>query len=116
MTDHSEPTYENQLWNARKLLREQGRNALSNPHGMIGRDCGCGTCFCCAAATVLQEPYIQECDTRGLYDLWYRGKIVVGMESFTVCDQVRETLLSGKFDNSETSEVAQRIADAVKGN
>ncbi len=52
---HSEPTYENQLWHARKLLAEQGREALNNPHAMIGRSCGCGTCFCCAAAQVVRE-------------------------------------------------------------
>lgn len=52
---HTEPTYENQLWHARKLLAEQGREALENPHAATGRQCGCGTCFCCAAVQVLQE-------------------------------------------------------------
>jgi Domain of unknown function (DUF3560) len=52
---HSEPTYENQLWHARKLLAEQGREALENPHAMTGRTCGCGECFCCAAVQVLNE-------------------------------------------------------------
>ena len=60
---HSEPTFENQLWHARKLLAEQGREALNNPHGMIGRTCGCGTCFCCAAAQVLKETQSAEVPT-----------------------------------------------------
>ncbi len=51
--DHSAPTYDNQLWHARRLLAEQGREALNNPHAMIGRTCGCKNCFCCAAADVL---------------------------------------------------------------
>src|ERR1700679_3310188 len=33
--DHSKPTYDNQLWNARKLLGEKGRDAVHNPYGMI---------------------------------------------------------------------------------
>src|ERR1700690_1149210 len=53
--EHSEPTYANQLWHARRLLNEQGRKALENPHAAIGRSCGCGTCFCCAALEVLNE-------------------------------------------------------------
>ena len=53
--DHSEPTHENQLWHARKLLAEEGLAALENPHAMIGRQCGCGTCFCCAAVQVVRE-------------------------------------------------------------
>jgi hypothetical protein len=53
--DRSEPTYENQLWHARKLLEEKGLEAVDNPHGMIGRTCGCGSCFCCAAAQVVKE-------------------------------------------------------------
>ena len=54
-TDRSTPTYENQLWHARKLLADKGRNALHNPHGMIGKQCRCGSCFCCAAAQVVRE-------------------------------------------------------------
>lgn len=54
-TDHSAPTYENQLWHARKLADEKGLKALDNPHAMIGRACKCGTCFCCAAAAVVKE-------------------------------------------------------------
>jgi hypothetical protein len=53
--EHSEPTYENQLWHARKLAAESGLEALNNPHAMIGRTCGCGSCFCCAAAQVYRE-------------------------------------------------------------
>ena len=55
MKDHTEPTYANQLWHARKLLAEKGSEALNNPHAMIGRSCGCGSCFCCAAAQVYRE-------------------------------------------------------------
>lgn len=51
---HAEPTYDNQLWHARKLLAEKGREALENPHAATGRQCGCGTCFCCAAVEVLR--------------------------------------------------------------
>lgn len=39
MQQHCEPTYENQLWHARKLLQDKGREALNNPHAMIGRTC-----------------------------------------------------------------------------
>lgn len=49
------PTWENQLQRARALLREQGRDALENPHAATGRICGCRTCFCCAALLVLRE-------------------------------------------------------------
>lgn len=52
---HDAPTYENQLWHARKLLMDKGRAALDNPHAMIGRQCGCGACFCCAAVQVIKE-------------------------------------------------------------
>lgn len=48
------PTYENQLWTAAELLVTKGREALSNPHAMIGEMCGCGDCFCCAALEVLK--------------------------------------------------------------
>ncbi len=46
------PTYANQLTFARELLQTRGREALNNPHAMIGRTCGCQSCFCCAAAEV----------------------------------------------------------------
>jgi len=50
-----EPTYANQLRAARELLKDKGAAALSNPHGMIGKECGCGSCFCCAAAQVIED-------------------------------------------------------------
>ncbi len=50
-----EPTYKNQLIEARKLLAEKGKEALYNPHGMIGKTCGCKGCFCCAAYQVYLE-------------------------------------------------------------
>jgi hypothetical protein len=53
--NHSEPTYTNQLWHARKLLAEKGLEALYNPHAMVGRICGCKSCFCCAALQVYTE-------------------------------------------------------------
>jgi hypothetical protein len=49
---HSEATYANQLWHARRLLREEGRESLRH-HAGVGGDCRCGSCFCCAAAEVL---------------------------------------------------------------
>jgi len=52
--DKSKPTYNNQLWHAAELLADKGLEALDNPHGMIGRDCGCGDCFCCAAAEIVK--------------------------------------------------------------
>ena len=52
--DRSEPTYENQLWHARKLLAEKGAEALRN-HALIGKECGCKDCFCCAALEVYQN-------------------------------------------------------------
>jgi hypothetical protein len=58
MSDRNlEPTYQNQLICARRLLAEKGRDALNNPHAMIGRACGCGGCFCCAALEVLLGPH-----------------------------------------------------------
>lgn len=52
---YSIPTYENQLWHARKIINERGREALNNPHAMIGKQCRCGSCFCCAAQQVVRE-------------------------------------------------------------
>lgn len=52
---HDEPTFENQLWQARRLAQEKGIEALNNPHAMTGRICGCGSCFCCAALAVYNE-------------------------------------------------------------
>lgn len=54
-SDRSAPTRDNQLWHARKLLREKGRDSLDNPHGMTGRSCGCGSCFTCAAAETVKQ-------------------------------------------------------------
>jgi len=51
---HDEPTYENQLWHARKLAAEQGVPALYQ-HARVGQSCSCNTCFCCAALAVLAE-------------------------------------------------------------
>lgn len=48
------PTYNNQLWRAAELLANKGLAALNNPHGMIGAECGCDTCFCCAAAEIVK--------------------------------------------------------------
>ena len=55
MNDHNEPTRENQVWHARRMLVEKGWLALYNPHALIGRDCGCGECFCCAALQVCRD-------------------------------------------------------------
>jgi hypothetical protein len=58
--EHSAPTWENQLWHARKLLAEKGRSAVYNPHGMIGKQCKCRSCFCCAAWHVTLEHDLQQ--------------------------------------------------------
>ncbi len=55
MKDRSKPTWDNQLWHAKRLLNDKGEEALNNPYAMIGRDCRCGTCFCCAAARVFSD-------------------------------------------------------------
>lgn len=52
--DKSTPTYSNQLWAAAELLADKGVDALNNPHAMIGRECGCSDCFCCAAAEIVK--------------------------------------------------------------
>jgi hypothetical protein len=54
MTNETAPTYQNQLIQARRVLAEKGLRALQNPHAAIGRMCGCGGCFCCAALEVAQ--------------------------------------------------------------
>jgi len=54
MTSTTEPTYQNQLTAARRVLAEKGLRALQNPHAAIGKMCGCGSCFCCAALEVAQ--------------------------------------------------------------
>ena len=53
--NHNEPTWHNQLWHAYKLASDKGTEALWNPHGMIGKTCGCGQCFCCAAYAVFKQ-------------------------------------------------------------
>jgi len=50
-----QPNYQNQLIMARNVLRDQGAQALLNPHVMTGRICGCKDCFCCAALAVYKE-------------------------------------------------------------
>ena len=55
MNNHTEPAYKNQLWHAERLLSEHGITALKHPHAMIGRDCKCGECFCCAALEVYND-------------------------------------------------------------
>ena len=52
INDRSEPTWENQIWHAERLLKEKGAKALYSPHAATGKICGCGTCFCCAALQV----------------------------------------------------------------
>jgi hypothetical protein len=52
--DHSAPTWDNQLWHARK---DSGPTALYNPHAMIGKSCGCNDCFCCAALWIHTHEY-----------------------------------------------------------
>jgi len=52
--DGSKPTYNNQLWQAARLLVEKGMEAVTNPHAATGKMCGCGACFCCAALAVVQ--------------------------------------------------------------
>jgi hypothetical protein len=49
-----EPTYDNQLAQARKMLAEDGREKLAR-HASVGSMCGCNNCFCCAARQVLRE-------------------------------------------------------------
>jgi hypothetical protein len=49
--------YEKQLAAARRLLEKDGREALNNPHAMIGRQCGCRDCFTCAALEILYGPH-----------------------------------------------------------
>lgn len=53
--NRTEPTWENQLWQARRLAKEKGLGALNDPHAMTGRTCGCKGCFCCAALEVYNE-------------------------------------------------------------
>ena len=50
-----EPTWTNQLAHARRLMVEQGYDAVWNPHGMIGATCHCMDCFTCAAYQVCKD-------------------------------------------------------------
>lgn len=50
-----QPTFENQLREARKILETQGPEALRNPHASIGAICKCKACFCCAAYMVYHQ-------------------------------------------------------------
>jgi hypothetical protein len=54
------PTYPNQLYKAAELLAEKGLDAINNPHAMIGEDCRCNGCFCCAAREVLNKCFFPE--------------------------------------------------------
>jgi hypothetical protein len=51
-----EPTWANQLWHARRLLREKGMGELRR-HASVSRDNPHGSCncFCCAALYVERE-------------------------------------------------------------
>jgi hypothetical protein len=51
----TEPTFQNQLREARKILETQGPEALRNPHALTGKNCGCKACFCCAAFIVYAQ-------------------------------------------------------------
>ena len=51
----NEPTFANQLREARKILETQGPEALRNPHALTGSICGCKNCFCCAALAVYHQ-------------------------------------------------------------
>lgn len=132
MNDHSKPTWENQLWHARKVLKEKGRNALDNPNGMIGRTCKCGTCYCCAAAFIVAEADKADggaalkreiCDAlaawirrrpklnaRGYYDTSARGEILkAGLAAY--CRTQRE-LARDKRD-AETLLAVVRNRDSI---
>jgi len=60
------PEYRKQIAECEKLYAEKGRKALNNPHGMIGKTCGCRDCFCCAAYHVLEAAAIREYQIRSL--------------------------------------------------
>jgi bacterioferritin-associated ferredoxin len=77
-TDHNAPTWENQLWHARKKAADDGIEALNNPHAMIGRTCRCGTCFCCAAAVVYDELRARPMKSKHLFNCNSRNRDDVG--------------------------------------
>ena len=51
---HEQPTRDNQIWHARRVWYDEGPEELKR-HAAIGRECKCGTCFCCAAEFVYQQ-------------------------------------------------------------
>lgn len=53
--DGTKPTFSNQVYQAAKLAADKGADALNNTHAMIGRDCRCQDCFCCAAKLVYDK-------------------------------------------------------------
>ena len=55
-TDHSEPTWENQLWHAEQLNTLEKRAELRR-HASVSRDNRhrCEDCFCCACLKVLER-------------------------------------------------------------
>lgn len=58
--DHTEPTWFNQLFHARQLLREKGYAEVKR-HASVSIDNRhrCRDCFCCACVEVLREHAIE---------------------------------------------------------
>jgi hypothetical protein len=54
--DRSEPTWTNQLWHARQLLREKGLKEIQR-HARVSTENRheCTDCFCCACLAVTRE-------------------------------------------------------------
>jgi hypothetical protein len=54
--DRSEPTWNNQIWHARQLLREKGLKELQR-HASVSTNNRheCTECFCCACLAVARE-------------------------------------------------------------
>ena len=48
-----------QLKKARRMLDEEGFQSLKR-HAAVGRMCGCGDCFCCAALEVSRDKLRRE--------------------------------------------------------
>lgn len=44
-----DPVQPDQITKAEEYAKRHGVEALRNPHALIGRTCGCGECFTCAA-------------------------------------------------------------------
>ena len=56
MIDKQTPLpFETFLASARSLAARGGLEALRNPHALIGRQCRCRGCFCCAALQVYNQ-------------------------------------------------------------